>query len=274
MSTLAILLEEIPLRTENEILPSDSYMALTAADKTWIKELIETDNSKGNRSLRWLKDWGLLTLTVGYLITVLFVGVRFYTHTNDRLDVIEGKLRDMQAPLAPKKVMDELSLLTPRSLSRNLPALRKVAEQPTAKVTPTSLQISVISKNLLKVNSSVPDYWPTLLQFVEFASNASSSQAPAPGSDHVSKVSDIHSQGIGGIRFADKTTYELSGVIEGVAFRDDRIILTPGTVLRNVRFVNCAFEFAGGVDDAPKGLRDAGQMLLASGLENAYVAGM
>lgn len=287
MGALAILLDEDTEQGENDLLPLGPEMSLNNNDRNWINDRIQAAteaqtkkvddridsfSKKGHPAVKVLKEWGVLGVAIVGLFSYLTTDIAFRTHTNDRLDTIESNLRIVQASSAPRSVLTQLADLPPKALSKNLSALRKVAEQPVSSVRPTPAELNSVRKNLLQVKDSAPDYWPALLQYVQFASRASS-QAPPPGG-FISEVSNIHSNGPGGIGFPENATIQLSGVIEGVVFRNDRIIITPNTVLRNVRFINCAFEFGGGVEDAPSSVKDTGHMLLASGFENAYISGM
>jgi hypothetical protein len=280
MAYVAVLLDEHKQERDNDLAPAD--LSMKTADRDWVrsevKAVVKTElksasadrDPKDNSLVRFIKEWGLGGGMLISFITLLLIGVSFQTHTNDRLDSIEATLRNLQASSDPRKVLSELSTLSPKSLARNLPALLTVSEKPASQIKPPPAELRSVGNSLLHVNQTTPQYWPTLLQFVQFASNYSS-KAPPPGGP-VKQLKNLQADSFNAFKLQENFTYRLSGEILGIEFRNDRIILTPDVMLTNVRFINCAFEFEGGVDDAPKKIRDTGHMLLASGLEDARVS--
>jgi hypothetical protein len=64
------------------------------------------------------------------------------------------------------------------------------------------------------------------------------------------------------------------GAIENLTLRDARIIFTnQPTFLKNVTFINCAFEFPT-VGKPSSYLEAAGRELLGSGIQSATIAGL
>ncbi len=113
----------------------------------------------------------------------------FRTHTIDRLTALDGTLiniqadiRTLQAPQSPGKVLKQIAPLPPKEFIRNLPALKMIAEQPPANVGSDNPTLHEIALKLLGADEHAPDYWPTTLQFIKFASSSvSASKAPPPG---------------------------------------------------------------------------------------------
>jgi hypothetical protein len=178
----------------------------------------------------------------------------------------------LTASQTPAKVLQDISALNEKQFAINLPALKKVAEQPATKVLPTPELLQGIGLKLQKVSESTKstnDYWLTVLQFIQFASTSYAPKAPPPGSPVNIRIANNHGVGIsvspGGV-------YQLSGEIANTTFTDSRIIFTDEPAfLKNVRFINCAFEFPQTLSPS---LENTGQQLLASGIKTAYVAGM
>lgn len=196
----------------------------------------------------------------------------FETKTDDRLTGIEAQLRILTASQTPARVLQDISTLNEKQFAINLPALKKVVEQPATKVLPTPELLQDIGLKLQKVSESTKstnDYWLTVLQFIQFASASYAPKAPPPGSPVNVYLGNNHGAGIsvppGGV-------YQLSGEIANITFTNSRIIFTDQPVfLKNVRFINCAFEFPQALSPS---LENTGQQLLASGIKTAYVAGM
>jgi hypothetical protein len=190
----------------------------------------------------------------------------FEQKTSDRLDTIEGILRDMRAVQSPTKVLKELGALEPPQLAKNLPALQKISEQPLERVNPSQQILKDVAYKLKDVNQSAEDYWPAVLKFLQFASSSLASHAPLVGSSPRNRFENVS-----GPVPEPGRIYELHGNIANMTFVDSRIILTDDPVFfKNVRFVNCAFDFPN-TDNPPKYLRQMGQQLIASEISSGTV---
>src|SRR5262249_46501724 len=143
----------------------------------------------------WLKEWSSPTVAVALLIAALLEWnkiTEFRVHTDDRLgaaekrldgyenrlekiqdklDTIHGQLLDFQAAQSPSKVLNQLSQVDPATFSKALPALKKVSDQPINKVSTTAQTLRNIAERLAHTNESSPEYWPTVLRFLGFASS-------------------------------------------------------------------------------------------------------
>jgi hypothetical protein len=273
-------------------------MKLTADDKRWLNGEIKTQIANGLKefgdSLKphgwrkltfWLREWGLIGTAIavpvtllGFLITVsIFAGVgikensKFQGATETRLTNIESQLRTLNASRAPKKVLEEIANLDPKQFAQNLPALRKVSEQPVASVSPTPATLEKVAYQLKSVDENTDDYWPTVLRFIQFASAGLASNTPAPGSRPLISYKDLTLNG-GLPTGTDHVIVQFDRVgLANVTFTNSRIIFTsnPSTFM-NVRFINCAFEFPDTNSPSPS-LKKTGELLLSSGLTSAYV---
>jgi hypothetical protein len=270
----------------------DESMPLNETDKAWIRQEIQA----AHKSAGWgklaalVKEWNGTGAAITILVLV-FSQFKSYTefrvHTNDRLDRVENRLdrvedrldniesalRTIQASSAPEKVLHELASLPPKDLGKNLLALRTVVEQPVNQVKPVAQTLQELRSNLIKVNKDSPDYWPTVLRFIEFASDSLATSAPPKGTPPNIKLrGDIVSNGT----VAPRHSVVLldGGAYVNAKFQDSRIVFTNNPVtFRNVTFINCAFEFPTNVDQPPQFMQQAGHDLLASDLQMSYIAG-
>ena len=235
-------------------------MPLNRDDKQWIQSKIhdeielrqsqETKNTGWRRLAYWLKEWSL----VGTCITVIFAliticvtlgifavsGIKenatFRGRTENRPDHIEAVLLELRASQSPRAVLNDLTKLNDKQLASALPALRKVTEQPIAKVSPSPEVLHEVTSKLRRVNENTPDYWATVLQFIQFASSGVASNAPPPGSP-----TGVTLNNADGIAIGPHSVVVLAGgEISNIRFEDSRIIFTRNPVqMRNLLFVGC-----------------------------------
>jgi hypothetical protein len=193
----------------------------------------------------------------------------FRTSTKDTLDQIQATLRSLQASQSPKKVLQEIAGLDSKQFLQNLPALRKVAEQPPAQAEPSSFVIRAVANKLRTVDENSPDYWPTVLQFLQFASEGLSSDVPAPGPPELVLTGEKLHIGAGGLSGMNHRIVELDGVhLSDVTFENSRIIFTDKPVqMHNVTFINCVFEMPQ-IEHPSPSLKQVTQEMLASNLKS------
>jgi hypothetical protein len=161
-------------------------------------------------------------------------------------------------------------------LAENLPALKKVAERPPSGVQANKTTISAIAERLTRANKSTPDYWPTVLQFIQFASSSLSS-ANVPPRDSPDVVGIFNSSFRGPVMNLDHRIVILSdGELQDITIRNSRIVFRGKLIkLKNVVFVDCVFEFEPSVrqQQPPPYLRQAVEQLLASNFLSIESAG-
>lgn len=124
--------------------------------------------------------------------------------------------------------------------------------------------LSAIAAKLRTTPESSPEYWPTVLQFIRFASSKFNPDVPPPGKPTVIFADN---KGFGLSATYKKRIVLLDGGDLGsrVRFENSRIIFTENPVrMRGVQFVNCVFELPDGPTNPY--LRKAAQELLASNL--------
>ncbi len=268
-------------------------MKLTADDKRWLsgeikkqladglKEFGDSLKPHGWRKLTfWLREWGLAGTAIatplallGLLITVsIFAGVgikensRFQGSTEQRLNNIESQLRTLNASQNPGKVLKEIASLGPKQFAQNLPALRKVSEQPLADVSPAPDTLKRVAYQLKSVDETTEEYWPTVLKFIEFASAGLAPNAPPYNGKDGMYLTDVSGPGI---KLPARSVFILGGRIANMTFVESRIVFTDKPVtFQNVTFVNCAFQFP--TTDRPSpNLEMAGRALLDSDFKTA-----
>jgi hypothetical protein len=261
-----------------DLLEDDADMPLNENDRAWIRQEIQAAHQKkGLGKLgAFLKDWipsGAAITILIWLFTQYSAYTEFRVHANDRLDQIEAQLRVLQAPSAPRKVLSELASLPPKSLEKNLSALRSVVQQPNDQFVPIPETLQNVRRNLTHVDQDSPDYWPTALEFIAFASNSLAPNAPPRGTPPtVILKGDVFQ----GAAFPRSSVVLLDGgALTNERFEDSRIIFTnTPVILRNVTFINCAFEFPTITNEPPRFMKEAGRDLLASNLQNSYIPGV
>jgi hypothetical protein len=263
----------------------EELVALNEQDRAWIRETIQNANRVQGlgRLVRLLKEWSGVSAAVAILLVALTqytTYVEFRTTTGMRLATIEtrlgsleGGLRTLNAAQQPARVMKEIASLDVKQLAQNLPALQKVSEQPFEAVHPSSEALREVIFRLRVVNEDADGYWPAVAQFLQFVSSATS-DAPPPGPpDNV--FDNVSMSGGMTIRTPTHAVVKLAGIIEGLTFTDDRIVLAEGVRLRNVHFVGCAFEIEGRPDPSPPpSVKQVTRELLASdNLRDAVIGG-
>jgi hypothetical protein len=195
----------------------------------------------------------------------------FRTRTDDRLVSIEALLRNSRATAEPAKVLREIAGLGVKETIPNLPALRKVVERPVSEVDPQPSTLQKVAGNLRLVNEGTPEYWPTVLRFIQFASTSMSPGAPPMGSQ-ASVFSGLHGAPVT-MNGTTGQTVLLSDIdlLKDSSFIRCRIIFTEKPVrMQNVTFVDCVFEMPTTEIPSPY-LKHAGKLLLASNLEKVLI---
>ena len=202
---------------------------------------------------------------------------RTLEETTKTLEDIQSNLRLLQASQAPKKILQELATLAPHQFIQNLAALRKVAEQPLAQVAPSAQVLREVAQRLRSINETAPDYWPTVLQFIRFASAGLSPDVPPPGPPTTIVAGN---QGFGLV--LPKVSHGVVSLDGGylgddssvTQFDHSRIIFTDHPVrMKNVLFTDCVFEMP--ISATPNQyLKDASRQLLASDLRSTKISGL
>ena len=192
----------------------------------------------------------------------------------NRLSGVEGQLRGMdlkqRAAKAPQTVLNEITALNQQQFSKVLPALQEVTEQPFPKVSPSDKTLEEIARKLSNTSPDTPEYWPTVLQFLQFASTGlAPANVPPPGESPIFKSSSgnflAHNV------FSHTTVVLDGGTLVDNRFDNCRIIFTDKPVsMTNVTISNSVFEFP--ISSVPPPyIQKASRLLLASGLKTTSI---
>jgi hypothetical protein len=125
--------------------------------------------------------------------------------------------------------------------------------------------LRAIAVKLQHTDENSPEYWPTVLRFIHIASAAGSPKAPPPGSPINIRLTNV---GLENQALPPRLGVVLfdGGSATNFRFEDSRIIFTEHPVqLRNVTFINCAFEMPDMSAPTPY-IKNAARELLASNL--------
>ncbi len=252
----------------------DFDMALNEGDRAWIREQIHgATTSKGWKRLpAFLRDFGVLA-AIAVFVAMEWGNYReFQGATNKRLENIESQLREINATQYPQQVLNEIQRLPLSEFEMNLPALRKVIQQPPDKTTANVKELRTIADKLLKTKENTPDYWPTTLQFISFASANLSVDVPSPGEPNLT-LTDVTDKNLNRTfgTISHKIVRLDGGSLEDGTFENCRIIFTNHlSKIRNVAFINCVFEFPTQTDPSDF-LKVTSHKMLASDFSRLFI---
>lgn len=261
-------------------------MPLNATDKAWVQREIEASHKRAGfgKLTGFIKDWGGTGAAVGIIIFFLtqWSGyTEFKTSTgmklegvNVRLDKIDTSLLELRASQSPDSVLHEINGLDPAKFARAVPALRIAVQKPLVANSEVSRPLlGGIAEKLSKTNPLVPNYWQTVLEFLQFASaGLAPPSVPPPGSKPLLRSS-------AGMQFDHNSFNGVTIMLDGgsvadSSFNNCRVIFTDTPVkMTNVTFVNSIFEFP--ISSAPPPyIRQASRLLLASDLKTTFISNL
>jgi hypothetical protein len=255
--------------SEFYISPVDT-MALTPADKKWIQKEV-----RGGQTFKWIVG----TLFSGVLVAGLLEwnhftneNATFRQETRDRLHAVETKL-NIQAALqsSPGAALSELAKLDQGDFEHYLPVLQKLTANPNEQIPASENTLKEIRYHLQGANESLPDYWPAVLQFIQFAS-ARVQPAGVPSDNAPTLVRS--SVWLDGLVFKGGKLVLDGGQVSNSRFVRCRIVFTETPVkIINTTFADCVFEMPVRETPGPY-LRDATRVLLASNLESVAITSL
>jgi hypothetical protein len=169
--------------------------------------------------------------------------------------------------------LKQISYFDQKTFERSLPQLRQVIEQSNPKPVADRETLTIIANRLRQTNESAPDYWPTVLQFIQFASSALTlpTDVPPPGSRYSKTSNVLCGNTVHCIEAAHSNILLDGGDIRASRFENCRIRFTQNPVkMSRVQFINCVFEMPVTNDPTPY-LKDAARQLLASNLTSVSI---
>lgn len=280
-----------------------------AADKATKKSkpptLPEPSNMDSVRPLGWKERYGTYAQWIGALVAcaalVLALWNRSAAHDeedfkyrvdgriDDRLKPVSTRLDEISERLAKAEGiletllgisrLKQMAALEPREFAKALPLLQKIASEPlSSQSAPDQRTLQEIAFKLRVTPQTVPGYWPTVLQFIQFASSAMTppTDVPAPGPPNITASGNrcIGAYGEAGghcLTVSHRIILLDGGDIPGSRFYNCRVIFTQNPVgMRGVRFINCVFEMPVTSSPTPY-LKDAARQLLASNLTSVSI---
>jgi len=171
----------------------------------------------------------------------------------------------------PLLTLHQISSLDQKTFENSLRQLRDSIENPSPQAVADQETLTAIAGKLRQANESTPDYWPTVLRFIEFASSHMAQNAPPLG-QQPRALSEILSVGLmRGIREKDKTILLDDGDLGNGEFTNCRIIFTQNPVrLTNALFKNCVFAIP--TTDPPNAyIKRVVRILLSSNLRSVSI---
>jgi hypothetical protein len=193
-----------------------------------------------------------------------------------RINTLEVTIKNanlkQEAATNPDAALREITKLPQAEFAGALPALRVISEQSVQKVNPSRATLEKIAQKLRDTDKSSPEYWPTVLQFLQFASTGlAPTNVPPPKPNP-----DLKSSGhISGAFTIKNLVVELDGgTLSDANFENCRVIFTEIPVqMTNVTFVNSVFELPISTSPPPF-IQKATKVLLASDLRTVSFSGM
>jgi len=172
----------------------------------------------------------------------------------------------------PPLTLKQISSLEQKTFEQSLPQLRQAMEQASHQAVADQQTLTAIAGKLRQTSESTPQYWPTVLHFIPFASSTMAPKAPPPG-QQPRVLSDILSVGLmRGIREEGKTILLDDGYLGNGEFTNCRIIFTQNPVrLTNAVFRVCVFEIPTTDPPSPY-IKKVSQILLSSNLSSVSIA--
>ena len=146
-------------------------MPLNETDKAWVRERIKSAHERHGwgKLTGAIKDWGGTGAAVAILllaVTQWTAYIEFRTQTNDRLGAIEKKV-------TTSELRNQASLPQP-AFEKALPEIKSTVENARKdRISAPPAVIEELRSKLLASNSDVPDFWPTLSEFVSYRSSLS-----------------------------------------------------------------------------------------------------
>jgi hypothetical protein len=254
------------------------------------------------RPLGWKERWGTYAQWVVAAVAIvgLYMGIRNQEVAHDEQDFnyrvdgrIDGKIEPIKSKLdehseklanmegkldtligfQKEGLLKGIASQDQKTFPKSLPVLRTLIESPpSAQFKPNPSTLVQIAEELRNTPETSPDYWPTVLQFIQFVSAGLSPDVPPRGEP---TLSFSNNRGLWSGQGPHLLSHEVvlldGGDLYNLHFQNCRIIFTEHPVrMVHVSFTNCVFEMPITSDPAPY-LKNAARQLLASNLTSVSI---
>jgi len=194
---------------------------------------------------------------------------------DSHLDAMDGDIKAIRAtldawkPFIAPEVLKNSTSLSREEFKKALPRLNSAMQELTnVKATIPAQTASGIAEKLRSTPESSPDYWPTVLRFIQLASASVVRPADLPSPD--APYSEMHNFTCSGfahcMEASGRNILLDGGSIPNSTFDHCRIKFTNNPVnLKGTRFIDCIFEMPASEVPSPY-LKKSAQTLLASNL--------
>lgn len=253
--------------------------------KQQLARAIDELKPKGARKiLQRIWEWGGAAIVVtvpialiGIIVTLgifafdhIEVSARFQQKTNDRLANIESSLRSIQAAETSQELR-RVSQLPAGEFASALPELKTLTASHVSPGTLNRETIQAVAQKLGQIPETSAEYWPTVLQFIRFAS-AGVVLAGVPPPDAFPFISSSVSINLTRDRFKNVKLVLNGGTLTRDIFYRCRVVFTNTPVkMYNVKFIDCVFEMP--IDSNPSPyIKHASQQLIASDSQSVTIS--
>jgi len=186
---------------------------------------------------------------------------------------LHSSITTIEASTNPRKALEDIAKAPPLVFAKLLPAVRKLSQQPPSEIRPGEPQLQQIAYKLRTGYKSEADYWPTVFQFINFASSSVASEVP-PSSPTPNLVIS-QSYGIAPGTISHQLVLLDGGYIHSGRFEHCRIQFSSNPIrMENITFVDCIFEFPPEQQTPDRFLQQASEQILRSDFRSVYITSL
>jgi len=270
--------------------------------KNRVRAIEKSAQTNGSTNSSWVQRHQVLTwlISLSTILLAVYAGVVPHIEKDDALEiakqvseslkgpsqqiqqtsqdiaVIKARLDDW-APFIVPEILKRHSSMNQDEFNKSLASLRnamQIAAQARAVVPNETIQ--KIAQQLRQTGESSPEYWPTILQFIQFASASLIAPADVPPANTQYTVASNFNC-VGGMRCMQLSHCAIvldGGHIPNSIFDHCRIKFTSNPVgLEGTRFIDCIFEIPTDITQPTPYLKNSVKILLASNLRQVTFPG-
>ncbi|HXJ96148.1 MAG TPA: hypothetical protein VMT20_25185 [Terriglobia bacterium] len=185
-----------------------------------------------------------------------------------QLNHMQFQISEMQGELK-RMSFKGLATSDQTTFAASLPDLRKLMSRPVSDI--SKGELAQLTQKLRQIPDSSPDYWPTVLQFIQFASATITPPSDVPPPDQRENlVGNVHCSGFAHCVVMSHAVVKLDGgSIPGSIFTNCRIRFTQNPVgLKGTQFINCVFEMPVTANPSPYLMESAKTLLASSSIDH------